>query len=86
MTQLRNDWCPLGAPVAFVVHRSHAPELVQTLISEGRAGLAIDVSLRQAFQRTETHYLAAEPQFCYEEERGGSLRFGHTTRWRQTFT
>ena len=86
MATMRADWCALGAPVAFVIRRTHVPEMVRTLVSDGRAELANDVSLRHAFQLTESHFLAAEPQFCYEDERGGSLRFGYeSTLGKQTF-
>ena len=59
-----------GGPVAFAVPRAHAAELRQELTDEWKRRVANDDVLlaRLASRRSSSHFVAREPQLCWEHE------------------
>ena len=60
----------LVRPVAFVVPRAHAAELRRELTEEWNRRIANDDVLlaRLASRRSGSHFVAREPQLCWEHE------------------
>ena len=59
-----------GGPVAFVVPRAHAAALRRELTDEWKRRVANDDVLlaRIASRRSSSHFVAREPQLCWEHE------------------